>query len=689
MKSEEALETIFDTILFSGDNVPPAGFRPDDVFRPDEKEFSARVRNCLGACLLSLAGRPEGSRYLSKAAGGKKEESLLARFLLSSMETVKSECARASEGESNFRRRLESLAAFCAESKGKSVADIQRRVRDFFFPEGSIDSSAPQEDIRSLRKKRHVTIKSAAESQVTRPGREIIFTSNVLLTLPPEGVSYEELQLPYHIREHLQKTAGEEQLYWYDHPVQMGTAPEHNEILYGLKNLNDTVAFEKNRGTVASDTKVVCILSLSVTHTGLQRIARDYLDHELREGEPLEHLAIYVFTEEDCRSLTSRVILPAAKIAGIRAEEDVIAAIFGVDGEYGRHYSFLKAVTALWQVTVDPAVRATFKIDLDQVFPQDRLVEETGKSAFEHLSTPLWGAEGIDEKNRPLYLGMVAGALVNEGDIHHGLFTPDVTFKKEKLGGESLFFYSALPQALSTEAEMMTRYGTGSEPDGVSSCIHRIHVTGGTNGILIGALRRYRPFTPSFIGRAEDQAYLLSVLFNDEGRGFLRYAHESGLFMRHDKEAFAGEAIEAARIGKLVGDYIRILLFSFYAAELDCSLEECKDVVDPFTGCFISRIPFTIVLLRLVMKSLEFFLEGKGDDACELALQGAERCGDLMEKLQKEENFLRRRLARERRGWTFYYDILDSLEEGLRDRRVEALTIEEAAGEIIGECRIQ
>ncbi len=73
--------------------------------------------------------------------------------------------------------------------------------------------------------------------------------------------------------------------------------------------------------------------------------------------------------------------------------------MFGVDGEYGRHYSFLKAIAAFWQVLIDPSKRGTFKIDLDQVFPEEELKKETGKCAFEHFRNPLWGGRG----NRPLF----------------------------------------------------------------------------------------------------------------------------------------------------------------------------------------------------------------------------------------------------------------------------------------------
>ena len=71
-------------------------------------------------------------------------------------------------------------------------------------------------------------------------------------------------------------------------------------------------------------------------------------------------------------------------------------------------------------------VRATFKIDLDQVFPQEALIAETGYSALENFTTALWGAEGVAADGRVLELGMIAGALVNERDIHRGLATPGI-----------------------------------------------------------------------------------------------------------------------------------------------------------------------------------------------------------------------------------------------------------------------
>ena len=142
----------------------------------------------------------------------------------------------------------------------------------------------------------------------------------------------------------------------------------------------------------------------------------------------LEDLDVIVFTEEDTRRIIDQVLAPAAEYYLPPEYVKEPWSMFGVDGHYGRHYSFLKAIAAFWNILIDPEIHATFKIDLDQVFPQRELGDQSGRSAFEHLATPLWGAQGLDVEDQPMELGMIAGALVNERDIAASLFTPDVRF---------------------------------------------------------------------------------------------------------------------------------------------------------------------------------------------------------------------------------------------------------------------
>jgi hypothetical protein len=269
----------------------------------------------------------------------------------------------------------------------------------------------------------------------------------------------------------------------------------------------------------------------------------------------------------------------------------------------------------------------------------------------------------MDSAGRKVELGMIAGALVNEKDIGKSLYTPDVKFPSHIPGGEAAVFFSGLPMAFSTAAELMTRY-TEKGINGREKCIQRIHVTGGTNGILVDSLRKYRPFTPTFIGRAEDQAFLLSTLFEKEEH--LRYFHCDGLIMRHDKEAFAGEAIKAAETGRQIGDLIRILYFTCYAEALPWDVDRIKDAVDPFTGCFISRIPFTVVFLRLALSLAESF-EKRTEEALNKAVllqkTGSKRLYDLINRLLESENPLKDAYHLEKSGWDLYYDILDAVED--------------------------
>jgi hypothetical protein len=269
--------------------------------------------------------------------------------------------------------------------------------------------------------------------------------------------------------------------------------------------------------------------------------------------------------------------------------------------------------------------------------------------------TPLWGASGEDSRGNPIELGMIAGALVNEKDIDQSIFTPDVGLPDRRLLPDEYIFFSMLPQAISTEAEMMTRYKT-DQFDGIRTCIERVHVTGGTNGIRVDSLRRLRPFSPSFIGRAEDQAYLLSALANPSNR--LAYAHKDGLIMRHDKEAFAQDAIQAAEIGRIIGDYIRIIYFSAYAQIISADPAAVKKIFDPFTGSFISRIPATVAHMRFGLKAASLFKDERNDEGIEFITSGSKRLTEALEFVDGQNSSLRRQYEKERLGWNLYYDIL-------------------------------
>ncbi|MEJ2544847.1 MAG: hypothetical protein P8Y99_12345, partial [Calditrichaceae bacterium] len=191
---------------------------------------------------------------------------------------------------------------------------------------------------------------------------------------------------------------------------------------------------------------------------------------------------------------------------------------------------------------------------------------------------------------------------------------------------------------------------------------------------------------PSLIGRAEDQSYLLSVLFKH--RPALRYLHKPGLIMRHDKHAFAAETIAAAATGKIIGDYIRILIFSAYARTLPWDINQVKSEIDPFTGSFVSPIPMTIVSLRFAFKVLELSEKSDDDFLLEFQKTGSERLLEWFNKLNDNNNLFSELYKKELEGWNVYYDLLDIAEKKLKQGDEYVLKLKNKAIKLVENCLI-
>ncbi len=610
----------------------------------------------------------------------------VATFYVAGESLVQREIEAAQRDDPDFASRFDRLSTWV--SREQNLADVESTAEKFwavFFPEANGILGQREARIEDLRSKRRVTVTRLNPAPLADSARELLFSANVLLTLPLEAQPWSELLLSDQAKRTLSRAGREPQLFWYDHPIPVGVDPGKNEVLYGLRGLGAALEFEREHGRIPSGFRPACVLSVSVTHVGLRDLARSYLEEELARSGGLNMIDLYAFTEADTRSIVAEILGPAAVHYLARKDAEQLLGVFGVDGEYGRHYSFLKSIAAFWQVLIDSRIRATFKIDLDQVFPQKELVAETGCSAFEHFQTPLWGAQGVDARGRPVELGMIAGALVDAKDIDRSLFCCDVPFPDEQPSFDEFIFFSPLPQALSTEAEMMARYGR-QDLDGRRTCLQRVHVTGGTNGILVDSLRRHRPFTPSFFGRAEDQAYLLSALLNPGLK--LAYAHKDGLIMRHDKEIFASEAVASASVGKLLGDYIRIIYFSAFARTLTDDLWEFKETIDPFTGCFVSFIPATVVYLRFAFKAASFFAATENGQGIKFIKEGAVRLWKAMDFAWGNDNRLARTYFQERSGWDLFYETLSAIEDAVAKKDGFALELQKRARAVVQSCAI-
>jgi hypothetical protein len=659
----------------------------NNLFSDNKTPVANRLNSAFLIC-LSGEGNPLYHEAQNALNQQHNEEPVnhLAAFYKKCLGHIQHEISDKAKQSRDFAETLTKLNDYLSGSPVATVEEFHDQVWSLFFPEAAGVLSNKEERVKNLRKARTVTINNKNQTPVTNPAKELLFTSNVLLTVPSHNTDIDQLPYTEDLKKKLKTTVKEPQLYWFDHPIPIGIKPEANEIIYGLTQLDQSLAKEKELGNMHVD-KATCLLSVSVTHKGLLNIAKDYIQQELAQNITLDNLEVYIFTENETRSLLEHVFMPVCKSLFNEADPEKHLRVFGVDGEYGRHYSFLKAISAIWNVFIDNTVSGTFKIDLDQVFPQKHLVNETGKSALEHFQTPLWGATGVDNNGNKVELGMIAGALVNEKDIHKGLFTPDVKFPGGVPDKEANVFFSHLLMALSTEGELMTRYRENTPIDGQETCIQRIHVTGGTNGILINALRKHRPFTPSFVGRAEDQCYILSVL-NSGISPRLAYLHEDGLIMRHDKEAFAQDAIKAAKFGNLVGDYIRILYFSEYAKTLTDDVQELKNLINPFTGCFVSNIPVTVCMMRFAIKGAGFFETSEHELGRRFFVENVSRLQHAIDFIAGTPSQLKQQVETERKGWNLFYDVLDHIEIALTQQNEAAILMQQKTKEIIDHTKI-
>lgn len=691
----EDIKTILESLLYASGGAQPLG--GVDFSRLPAGPESEALRGFAARLLEGAAERPDaqaGAQFEvppDVRPGASEGRTPLSGFLAKSADAVREELDRLADENPEFRRAVERGAELLRSGEVREWGTAARdALWPVFFPEGAAVEGREEDAVSELRRRRVVTLERLSETPIEDPATEILFTSNVLLTVPHSPEELEGLPLDEELKTGVRAALGEKQIYYYDHPIHIGTPLDKNEAIYGLRGLNEAVAYEKEHTRAHPGSRATVVLSLSVTHEALHEVGRDYLEAEIAREGGFEHLRVYLFTELECMRIVEEVLTPFLPSESV----DELLGVFGVDGEYGRHYSFLKAIAAFWRVFVDPHIRGTFKIDLDQVFPQAELELETGRSAFGHFRTPLWGALGRDADGNPVELGMIAGALVNEKDIGHGVFTPDVPYPEEIPEGEAAVFFNKLPMAVSTRGEMMTRYE--AEPadsgtprlDGRNACTQRVHVTGGTNGILVEHLRRHRPFTPSFVGRAEDQAYLMSVLYEPQESGaMLRYVHEPGLIMRHDKEAFAGESIAAAEDGRFVGDLVRTFVFTRYADALPWDTPRTKAHLDPFTGCFITRRCYTVIVLRLVLHAARR-LYTSGAERARAVLELAERKLEPLFEADRHGNPLGDAFRRERGAWHSYYDALEAAEGAVQTKDATAQSARRAAGSIVSGARI-
>ena len=131
-----------------------------------------------------------------------------------------------------------------------------------------------------------------------------------------------------------------------------------------------------------------------------------------------------------------------------------------------------------------------------------------------------------------------------------------------------------------------------------------------------------------------------------------------------------------------------MLYLTAYAGVVSADKTDLKKILDPFTGCFISKIPATVTLLRFSLKAAALFGENQMEKGLELVTIGVQQISKAFEFVRGENSALKRQYDNERRGWDVYYDTLDAVEQALENKDPFALELQQKAKAIVRECAV-
>ena len=286
-------------------------------------------------------------------------------------------------------------------------------------------SGNEERHVRELRAARTVTVTRLAPDPMTNPAREVLFTSNVLLTTPPAGRGHGALALPRPLRDAIATgrrrassatgTTTRSRWVWSRRPTSCST---------GCAASTRPSDAEPDAGRV----DLPAVRSASRTTAWARSPARTWR----RSSHAPAACATWT-------SSSSPRAIPAgwstrSSSRPSRSAWASAAALAGRSTGCARSSAWTgsMAVTTAssrpspgsgTSPSTLPCARPS-RSTWTRCSPRRILVEETGRTAFGHLATPLWGATARDADGRDIELGMLAGALVNERDIGRGLFTP-------------------------------------------------------------------------------------------------------------------------------------------------------------------------------------------------------------------------------------------------------------------------
>ncbi|RKX79732.1 MAG: hypothetical protein DRP87_02155 [Spirochaetes bacterium] len=416
----------------------------------------------------------------------------------------------------------------------------------------------------------------------------------------------------------------------YDHPVPLFEKDEQHELLNCLDELDRDLAFEKEMGVLPEDHRVMVILSISVTHEGLDEIAGKWIK-SLLCCKNYRNIRLIMLTEDSVRRIKEMLL-----------GGDL--SVYSVFGKYAVHFNALKYTQLLLGKAY--GIRAGFKLDTDEGIRSRDLYMVSGKTWFQTLCHELWGGTARDWKGREVTLAVNEGEYINQKDIERlgyedAFRKPDVAVPTSFVG-EDIFFNKKYAHGKATA--LYNKF------EKLSDHISHPVVKGGGYGITNDGLRDAVPFAYSQVGRAEDQQFYATGLhFGIRGifHPDLRIAHYKG------KVASAEKRTETSRF---LGDMYRLILFTHLTEFINV-----KEEIDPMPGIFASRLARAQVFFRLLHRSLKLLSEGRRGEALYLLTDGRRELREL--RVQIDGGFVRERWMQERAQWEEFVRRVNSLDE--------------------------
>ncbi len=190
---------------------------------------TARLTRANGACLMSLCGGNEAVTGTTVLEDEATQGSSLARFLLRLSHWVLAEQRELADRHSGAARRRQQAAAWAERSSTSAWdQDAQNSIWGFLFPEGASCLDDPDRVVSALREKRTVVVDQLNPQPIADPITEMLFTSNILLTLPSDLAAMDDLPFSRALCDQIKTIAEEPQEYWFDHPIPLDIEADAN-----------------------------------------------------------------------------------------------------------------------------------------------------------------------------------------------------------------------------------------------------------------------------------------------------------------------------------------------------------------------------------------------------------------------------------------------------------------------------